>query len=92
MDVNMQWRDFAVVMQNMFVYGSLWIHMDQLEVVREVMAGCGQDTRAISRDLLRGYQQMGTLHHAIQSWIRPYCLVLGLSTNQCSMVIEEEMD
>ena len=86
----MEWKDFAGVMEKMFLYGSLWIHLDQLEAVRKVMAGHGQDVRAITRDLCLGYQQMGILHFGIQSRITPYRLVLG--TTQCSMVIEEEMD
>ena len=88
----MEWQDFAGVMKKMFLYGSLWILLDQLEAVRKVMVGRGQDVRAITRDLCLGYQQIGILHVGIQSRITPYRLVLGHGTTQCSMVIEEEMD
>ena len=76
----------------MFAYRCLWIHMDPLEAVREGMAGRGQDITAITRDLLSGYRKMGSLHHAIQAMIRPFCLVLGVSTDQCLLVVEEELD
>ena len=92
MDVHMPWIEFAGLAQDLFLYGCLWIHMDQLEAVRDVMAGRDQDTSGITRDLLRGYRMMGTLHCAVQASIRPFCLVLRVSTDQCSLVVEEEMD
>ena len=92
MDVRYSWREFSTIMGHMFAYGCLWIHMDQLEAVRDVMGRKNQDTWAITRDLNLGYAQMGSLHNQIQARLQPFNLRLGVSPDQTRLVIDSEMD
>ena len=92
MDMTLGPNEFIGMAGDLFLYGCLWIHQDQLEAVREIMTTRGQDTAAITRELEHGYRWMGTIHCAIQACIQHFRLRLGVSRDQTRLVIEEEID
>ena len=92
MDVHFSAFEFQGLARELILYGSLWIHLDHLEGVREMMISQGQDISHISGRIENMYVMMGTAYWCIMSCIQPFGLRLGISSDHTRLIVEEDMD
>ena len=78
MEVTMQSGALAHLMDSMFRYGSLWIFVEHLEVVRRVMREEGMDCHLMDQAIANGYLHMSRIHAKVQARVRMY------TTTYCS--------
>ena len=83
MDVTLGRTDFAIVLEQMYLYGRLWTLVDHLKEVQQAREGHGQDGSALARDISMGLHLMELLHGSIQSMLTPSGLEISHCANHC---------
>ena len=84
--------ELRLCLQRMFLYGTVWNCADNLAAAKKTMVERGQDTTAVSRDLLHLYAHMEHLHRDIQEVLSLLGFKIGHCADFCCLVVEDEMD
>ena len=93
MECTLQSGVLAHLMDSMFRYGSLWILVEHLEGVRQVMREEEMDSSLMDRAIANGYLHMSRIHAQVQAWVRAFHRLLGYCHKTTAIIIlDDEMD